>query len=85
MTSGMGVRGTMGRCYGFWMDFQQCKVRSNILILVFIILVSMEYNTFNIFSNIFFSDNTSENILSTIIITARIFRGMGGSKNGPLH
>jgi hypothetical protein len=28
MASGLGVRGTMGRCYGFWSDFKQCKVRS---------------------------------------------------------
>ena len=27
MASGLGVRGTMGRCYGFWADFKQCQVR----------------------------------------------------------
>jgi len=27
MASGMGVRGTVGRCYGFFADFQECSVR----------------------------------------------------------
>jgi hypothetical protein len=27
MASGMGVRGTMGRCYGFFADYKQCQVR----------------------------------------------------------
>jgi hypothetical protein len=26
MASGMGVRGTIGRCYGFFADFKQCQV-----------------------------------------------------------
>jgi hypothetical protein len=26
MASGMGVRGTVGRCYGYFADFKQCKV-----------------------------------------------------------
>lgn len=27
MTSGMGVKGTQGRCYGFYSDFKECQVR----------------------------------------------------------
>jgi hypothetical protein len=26
MASGMGVRGTTGRCFGFFSDFKACKV-----------------------------------------------------------
>jgi hypothetical protein len=26
MASGMGVRGTMGRCYGFFADYKDCLV-----------------------------------------------------------
>lgn len=28
MSSGMGIRGTVGRCYGFWQDFLHCMVRA---------------------------------------------------------
>lgn len=27
MASGLGVKGTMGRCYGFFADLKQCQVR----------------------------------------------------------
>ena len=29
MTSGFGLRGGLGRCYHFWADFKECKVRMN--------------------------------------------------------
>ena len=31
MSSGMGVRGTIGRCYGFFADYKQCQVRSGLM------------------------------------------------------
>lgn len=31
MASGMGVRGTMGRCYGFFADYKQCQVINEII------------------------------------------------------
>lgn len=30
MASGMGVRGTMGRCYGFFADYKDCTVRTKV-------------------------------------------------------
>lgn len=34
MASGMGVRGTMGRCYGFFADLKKCQVRQPLAVLV---------------------------------------------------
>ena len=34
MTSGFGLRGGLGRCYHFWADFKECKVRMNRLQII---------------------------------------------------
>ena len=32
MASGMGVRGTVGRCYGFFADYKECQVRVRVCV-----------------------------------------------------